>query len=149
MPSRSARRLSADEYRLVLAWARLGDAGELTRICKDILTRMRPRQGYAVALQAQHIIEAHADYWRLDFPVEAEGTRKNRALLKSGPKVARRLEHALRDMIDLHRKAEERRWYGKKIVAGLMKPRRPRRPDDPFVNSRPWTRFPRVYEQAL
>ncbi|HKW00727.1 MAG TPA: hypothetical protein VJN96_12940 [Vicinamibacterales bacterium] len=147
MPSRLSRRLSAEESRLVAAWARLGDADELTRICKDILTRTRPRQGYVVALEAQHIIEAHLDHWRLDTPVDTAGTRKHRALLKSGPKVVGRLERALNEMIDLHRKAEGRRWYGKKLVAGLMKPRRP---DGSFVNShQSWTRFPQLYEQTL
>jgi hypothetical protein len=119
---------------LVAAWARLGDADELTRICHDVLTRRRPRQGYAVAVAAQHIIAAHVDHWRLDVPVEADGGRKNRALLKSGPKVARRLNRALSDLIQLHRKAQDRRWYGKKIVGGLMTPRRPRQPDGSFAS---------------
>lgn len=152
MPSQSSRRLSAEESRLVEAWSRLGNADELKRICNGIL--VRPRQGYAVAFSAQHIIAAHADHWRLDTPVETAGTGTNRALLKSGPKVVRRLDRALRDMIDLHRRAENRRWYGKKIVAGEMQRRRDGSrvtSDRPlWVNSRrPWARFPQLYEQTL
>jgi hypothetical protein len=144
VPSDSPRRLSAQEFRLVEAWGRFGNSGELQRICRDILTRQR--QGYPVAFEAWHIIRAHVDHWRLDAPVELDGSRKNRILLKTGPKVVRRLERALRDMIDLHRQSEKRRWYGKKIVAGEMQRRR----DGSWVNSRrPWARFPQLYEQAL
>jgi hypothetical protein len=135
--SRSSRRLSADESRLVEAWARLGNGSELKRICNDILAR--PRQGYAVAFEAQHIIRAHADYFRLDAPSETDGNRKNRALLKKGPSIVRRLDLALRDMIDLYVQAEKRQhWYGKKIVAGEIK--------GPAARS--WTRYPRLYAHA-
>lgn len=137
MPSQSSRRLNAAESRLLADWARFGNPDELKRICKGILAR--PRQGYAVAFEAQHIIRAHADYWRLDAPIEANGTRKNRALLKKGPSVVRRLDRALRDMIDLHRQAEKRQhWYGKKILAGEIK--------GPAARS--WARFPRLYAHA-
>jgi len=80
LPSRSSRRLNADESRLVEDWARFGNPDELRRICKDILNRRR--QGYAVAFEAWHIIRAHADHWHLDAPVELDSSRKNRALLK-------------------------------------------------------------------
>lgn len=137
MPSQSSRRLNAEESRLVEVWARFGNRDELKRICKGILAR--PRQGYAFAFEAQHIIRAHADYWRLDVPIEANGTRKNRALLKKGPSIVRRLDRALRDMIDLHRQAEKRQhWYGKKVVAGEIK----------GTAARSWARFPRLYAHA-
>lgn len=132
--------------RLADAWARLGNPDELKRICKDILTRTRPRQGYAVAFEGWHIIRAHVDHWRLDAPIEADGTRKNRTLLKTGPGVVRRLDRALRDMIALHRRAEDRRWYGKKIVAGEIKRRRD---GSPVTPTRPWTQFQRLYERTL
>jgi len=145
VPSRLSRRLSAAEVRLVEDWAGLGpDPDELKRICNDILTRRR--QGYAVAFEARHIIRAHADYWRLDVPVERDGSHKNRALLKAGPKVVQRLDRALRDMIDLHRRAKDRRWYGTSIVAGEIKRRRD---GSPVAPPRPWTRFSRLYEQTL
>jgi hypothetical protein len=135
--SQSSRRLNAEESRLVEGWARFGNRDELKRICKGILAR--PRQGYAVAFEAQHIIRAHAEYWRLDVPIEANDTGKNRALLKKGPSIVRQLDRALRDMIDLHRQAEERQhWYGKKIVAGEIK--------GPAARS--WARFPRLYAHA-
>jgi len=110
VPSGPSRRLSAEESRLVEAWARLGNPDELKRICIGILARSR--QGYGVAFEACHIIRAHADHWRLDAPIELAGSRNNRALLKAGPKVVQRLSRALREMIDLHQRAKDRRWYG-------------------------------------
>ena len=145
MPSQSARRLSPDESRLLEDWARFGNHDELRRICKDILKRRK--QGYPVAFEALHIIRAHTDYWRLDAPVELYGSRQNRALLKIGPKVVRRLDRALRDMIDLHRQAEKRQhWYGKTIVAGEI---RRRRDGSAVAPRRAWTQSPRLYERTL
>jgi hypothetical protein len=142
--SRSSRRLSADESRLVEAWAQFGDPAELKRICNDILAR--PRQGYAVAFGAKHIIAAHSEYWRLDAPIEADGSRRNQALLKAGPGVGRRLDQALHNMIDLHRGAEERPWYGKKIVDGEIQQRRDGSATAP---ARPWSHYRRLYERTL
>lgn len=145
MQSQSSSRLNPAESRLIKDWARFGNPDELRRICKDILKRRR--QGYPVAFEAWHIIRAHADHWRLDVPVALDGSRQNRALLKTGPKVVRRLDRALRDMIDLHLRAEKRRhWYGKTIVAGEIKQRRD---GSPVVPRRPWTHSPRLYERTL
>lgn len=137
MPSPTSRAAKTVERSLADAGTQLGNSDELKRIFKDTLARRR--QGYTVALEAENIIHAHADYWRLDVPVESAGTRKNRVLLKTGPNVVRRLDRALRDMIDLHRQAEKRHhWYGKKIVAGEIK--------GPAARS--WARFPKLYEHA-
>lgn len=136
MPLQNSRSSKADAE-VLKAWARLGNRDELKRICKDILGR--PRQGYSIATEAQHIIRAHVEHWRLDAPVEAEVARKNRSLLKTGPKVMRRLDDALRDIIDLHRQAETRaHWYGKSIVTGEVK--------GPAARS--WARFPKLYERV-
>lgn len=144
MASRSSPRFTAEESRLLDAWGRLGPHPvELKRICREILTR--PRQGYVVAFAAQHIIASHVS-WLLDAPTEAESSRENRTLLKTGPGVVRRLERALRDMIDLHRQAEKRLWYGKAIVAGEMQRRR----DGSYIDSRrPWTRNTQIYARTL
>jgi hypothetical protein len=147
VPPRSSRpnNPDAEVARLIDAWAKLpGNRGELARICRDILARRQ--QGYAVAVAAQVIIRAHADFWRLDVGIDRKGSRANARLLKMGPKVVRRLDRALRDMIDLHRRAQDRPWYGKKIVAGEIKRRRD---GSPVMPRRPWAHFPRLYERTL